>query len=497
MGVCALQHRQVTGYFNSAVIIKQHGYHKSEQEFNLRSIFSVVIGVFGVLLYSYIICCIFSVYIKVISRSSLVTSSSHHSFQSIPVNTNYFKPISCDAINILFLDLILLLFQIDSSLSLKKIKSFFKGQTLISKVINFVSIWLCSINLLLIIIVTPSIINPGPINSPGSLSVLYHNVQGFVILNELKKEHPALNMTKIGDFQSYVYSAKPDIIILNETWLGKSILDAEIFPNNSYKVFRKDRSSLSHPPDPNKPNKYKKSGGGVLIAIKSDLDVTSVAVKSSVKAELLSVFLKTKLSKKFCITTLYRTGTLEAKNFEEVEKHLSFISNKRDVHKHFFIGDINLNEVSWPGGTSTNELHSKFVDLFNNAGFSQLIDKPTHIGGKILDLLLTNCPQAITNLCVHDLNYICISDHFPITFKIAANVKRLKGIKRKVYSFKRADWDQLNHDLKNVPWRQVFMNCDAQTAWSRFKSILFSRCDINIPMTTIKISFSLHGLIAI
>ena len=89
----------------------------------------------------------------------------------------------------------------------------------------------------MIIIVTPSIINPGPINSSGSLSVLFQNVKGFINLNELRKDHPLLNMTKIGEFQSCIYSAKPDIIILNETWLSKSILDAEIFPNNSYKVF--------------------------------------------------------------------------------------------------------------------------------------------------------------------------------------------------------------------------------------------------------------------
>ena len=57
----------------------------------------------------------------------------------------------------------------------------------------------------------------------------------------------------------------PDIILLNETWLKPSINSNEIIPGKSYKIFRKDRSPLSHPPDPNTPGKFKLNGGGVLI----------------------------------------------------------------------------------------------------------------------------------------------------------------------------------------------------------------------------------------
>ena len=58
-------------------------------------------------------------------------------------------------------------------------------------------------------------------------------------------------------------------VILNETWLKSNIRDSEIFPNDSYKEFRRDRSKFSHPPTKTDPNKFKRMGGGVIIAFKS------------------------------------------------------------------------------------------------------------------------------------------------------------------------------------------------------------------------------------
>ena len=359
MGVCAIQHRQIIGYFNAAMIVKHIGGHRSYDDvMDITSVLSSIIRVSGMLLYGYIICCLLLLYIEVISRSdssNVLQFCSPHNIV-ISINPYYFVNSSRNAMNMLIFIIMLFVtkynYRIPSThvrvnlvRNLINIKKIFKNSTFLCNPIRRFSIWICSINLILIIITTPSIVNPGP---TGSLSVLYQNVQGFINLNDLNKTHPPLNMTKLLEFQSFVYSAKPDIIILNETWLCKSILDSEIFPNNSYKVFRRDRTLLTHPLDPTKPKKYKTRGGGVLIAVKSDLDVTSVDMKSTSKAEVLSVFFKTKIAKKFCISTLYRTGILGEENFKEVEKHLNLIANDKTVQKHFLIGDINLNKVSWP-----------------------------------------------------------------------------------------------------------------------------------------------------
>ena len=59
--------------------------------------------------------------------------------------------------------------------------------------------------------------------------------------------------------------------MFNETWLKKSVGDREVIEDPVYKVYRLDRSNVSHPPDPDNPNKYRKYGGGVLIAFRTDI----------------------------------------------------------------------------------------------------------------------------------------------------------------------------------------------------------------------------------
>ena len=189
------------------------------------------------------------------------------------------------------------------------------------------SIWLFSLNLVLIILTIPSIVNPGPLKD---LNVVYHNADGFIDLRN-KSPSPILYTSKVGDFQGYLFSEKPDIVILNETWLRTGILDSELFPNNSYKVFRRDRSTFSHPPHKTDTEKFKRLGGGVIIAIRSDLDITSREYKISqggiAKAEILSIVVKSKSAGKVCFSTLYRVGTLGVENLAEVERHLKSISN--------------------------------------------------------------------------------------------------------------------------------------------------------------------------
>ena len=152
-------------------------------------------------------------------------------------------------------------------------------------------VWNAMLNLSLIVINQPAIVNPGPTTpSPPRLSVLYLNAQG---LYSPGNKHFFLN--KFLSFQAYVFKNKPDVVVVNETWFTKDVHDNEIFPNSSYKVFRLDRSAKTHPYDENNPSKFRKCGGGVLIAVRADLDVESKSIKFkkfSCKAELLSIDLK-------------------------------------------------------------------------------------------------------------------------------------------------------------------------------------------------------------
>merc|ERR1712018_10965 len=111
------------------------------------------------------------------------------------------------------------------------------------------------INLILIVITTPSIINPGPL---------------------------------LLDFQSYLHLENPDIVIVNETWLNEHIIinNNEIVDEQYYKCFRLDRTALDK-------EKYGKVGGsGVLILVKQGLDTIVKKVNIATKLPILSIDMK-------------------------------------------------------------------------------------------------------------------------------------------------------------------------------------------------------------
>ena len=111
-------------------------------------------------------------------------------------------------------------------------------------------------------------------------------MQGLIPFSCLGNAHPSLDRTKICELNYYIHVNKPDVILLNETWLKKSVKDHEVIEDVVYKIFRTDRSVLSHPGDTRNPKKFKENGGGVLIAIKNDLDI--ISKKVNLKCNMLT-----------------------------------------------------------------------------------------------------------------------------------------------------------------------------------------------------------------
>ena len=355
-----------------------------------------------------------------------------------------------------------------------------RNLTFMKCVSTLISIWLFSLNILLIIMSNMSILNPGPPVSGDVLSVYSHNIQGLITCDTLGNANPNLNLTKIFELQSYVYHHRPDIIALNETWLKPSIKNEEILDPDIYKIFRLDRSPLTHPIDPKKSQKYKKNGGGVLIAIKNELGLKPTICKSTLQAELLTI----KLSNSMIISTFYRVGTLGCQNHHEVDSHLRHIAKNKKVRNHLLTGDLNLDSVDWTRQSTPNSLHKKYLDTFNDIGLIQMIDEPTHSKGGLLDLVLTNNPNVINSVRVLDLNESIKSDHKAIVFSVKIRVPRLKQQKHKLYNFSKANWEDLNLDLSRINWDHILAHHEPEGAWNIFKSTLKHSCDKRIPTIT-------------
>ena len=298
---------------------------------------------------------------------------------------------------------------------------------------KFLSLWICTINLALITVINPGILNPGPDNSlntahlerNNALTIHYQNVQGLIPFGCLSDKNPLLDFNKIYELQTHVDAHKPDIIILNETWLKDTINDNEILSCEHYKIFRCDRTTDTHLPNPDDPKKFRKNGGGVFIAVKANLSINVHRINLKCKAEFLAVELTMNDSSKVIVATCYRVGTLGISNQSEICNVIRKLLMKKKVKKFVLIGDFNLLGVTWgPTINSTNSIEKAFLDNFAENGLIQCIDLPTHLrGGNILVLLLTTSANAIDSIVV-DENSMCKSDHYLISFNLKLKVKR-------------------------------------------------------------------------
>ena len=454
------------------------------------------------LFYSLLMCYIIPFILSGITKASADSDNLHTTTEiKHPLYENVIKTKLC-LINSYFFQLLELVVFLLSHSELRKRISFRKitvsgdSGSKSTKFLFFdgiriiLSTWMVSINIILIIISNISLLNPGPTintNSTG-ISFYYQNIQGFFDVNEVSKNHPTFNLTKLNEFQSYVYTQKPDVIILNETWLKPSITDHEILSRDTYNIFRLDRSTASHPYDEKNPRKFRKNGGGVFVAVSKNIDLKPKRIKYPCMAEFLSIEFTLPNKKKICVSTCYRVGSLGDKNHSEIHNSLVSISKNRRYTSSIVIGDFNLSTVNWNNFTADSTIHSTFVPTFNDVGLTQLISVPTHNHGNTLDLLLTNTPEMLSNIRVLDQNKIVKSDHNAITFNISVKSKRLKDTKRKIYNYKRANWEALNHDLRHVQWNALLSRCDAHEAWFRFKTTFQLYIDKHIPKVTVKSS---------
>ncbi len=493
MGVCYLQHRTVTGLFRITLTAPKssHGNVLAEYEFYEYWMAEIRKGMSALVLTFYVLTLITILAVAGKLNNSKITSLNTKSIQFIYTSTvgaqfgirNF---VNCWVLTVLFYLYKNKEFTVSSIFSsygfpkMKKFKKFSK----FAKFRIFLSFWLTIINLVLLIITFPAIKNPGPTHTEN-ITCLYQNVRGLVPFSELGKPIPLLDRNKLNDFQSHVFENKPTVVILSETWLTKDHLNNEIFPNNSYNCFRVDRSTKSHPPDPVNKNKFKTRGGGVLIAVRSDVSIEPKKVSSNCKAEILTVELDCGKKEIVCLTVCYRVGTLGNVNHKEIETHLRKISQQKKYSRHIIIGDFNLTNTAWPEGQSTNNTERLFLDTFNDLGLEQMIHQSTHQGGRILDLLLTNRPSVVSEVSVLGQHTVCQSDHYAISFQCKTKIHKIIK-KRKAFNFRKANWNALNRALNGIKWDTCLQHCEPEVAWDRFRKILSDLTNKFIPTVLVK-----------
>ena len=74
MGVCALQHRIVTGRYNSVLVVKRFGDRSENPDDAFLDNLTAIIHILGVLLYVYILCILMALFIDASLKQNVLKS---------------------------------------------------------------------------------------------------------------------------------------------------------------------------------------------------------------------------------------------------------------------------------------------------------------------------------------------------------------------------------------------------------------------------------------
>ena len=117
-------------------------------------------------------------------------------------------------------------------------------------------------------------------------------------------------------------------------------------------------------------------------------------------------------------------------------------------------GDANLPDINWENYTITSHQYKRsineaFLHLLDTTGLDQIVDFPTR-GDRTLDIIMTNRPSLVNRCC----SLPPLSDHDVVFFDISVRAIRRKPVRRKIYLWKRTDFDGIRQRIKK--WSDHF-----------------------------------------
>ena len=270
-------------------------------------------------------------------------------------------------------------------------------------------------------------------------------------------------VNKLSLFQSYIYSSNFDVIYLTETWLSESIFDQEVLPTN-YNIYRKDRPSR---------------GGGVLIAIKDTIPVSVISSNLSNNApEIIAVRLN--LRKLIVCSCVYLPPCPSDSDTNDTISNLTQVIQSNPPADTIIVGDFNLPDIQWDTLSSTTSSSSALCDFVFDNLLIQLIDQPTHIKGNILDLVLSNSDDSVTNLTIASDNSWITTDHFVATFQLPQLIHPTPTITPKyVFDFPKANYDGILSYLFDFNYSSACLQShDVEFIWHTIKNSIHTAMNI-------------------
>lgn len=304
------------------------------------------------------------------------------------------------------------------------------------------------------------------INPHSVLLIYYQNVRG-------------LN-TKTIQFYNAVSTSNYSVIALTESWLHSAVKNVELFNTDAFSVYRCDRDVI---------NTNYNHGGGVLLAIDSSVHSIDLRLKETTNFKNLYqidiVGVKIKIDYYFCfILLIYIPPNVHVDLYNSIFDTISSLEylHNRDV---IILGDFNITDYSTY--LNTLEVNNSVLSLLNFFNFLEL-EQHNFVynhNNRLLDLVLSNkkCEvnRALDILITEDLHHPSIDVSVTVS-KQSKNNNKLK-INIEHYNFRRANLIGLYQNLAEIDWTFLRSFSDANIAFERFYTKLYTSLDAFVPKT--------------
>ena len=248
-----------------------------------------------------------------------------------------------------------------------------------------------------------------------------------------------------------------------------AISNSEIFLPN-YSVYRKDRN---------------RQGGGVFIAVRTDIPSCDVNIASSL--EIIWVQLHTISSSDVILGCFYRPPHLPPSILDNLRDSLQYIRSQFPGAKIILGGDFNFPGIDWSTGTLFESyisptLRDTLITTMDDFLMQKVVIFPTR-GTNILDLCFTTDPDL--QLVQSCQPFPGVSDHDIVLLKFQLQTIPPKNNKRKTYLYSRANWDAIRENIVTISDQYFLQNQNTtktvEENWSFFHTHITKLIDEHIP----------------
>lgn len=234
--------------------------------------------------------------------------------------------------------------------------------------------------------------NPGP----PSATTAYKSMMSFGLLNARSARHKAALIHDV------IADHRLDVLAVTETWIPADAPDAvklDVAPPG-YSVVHRHRGSSTG-----------RRGGGVAVIHRDSVKCTAVDLGDFSLFESLAVKL---VGREYSVVVVgvYRPpGEVTTDLIEQLSDLFDQITSL-DC-KFIVVGDFNV------PGPASGQLDRRVTDVFAQHGLRQHVSVPTHVGGNILDLILTPDDDVSSRLVSELLiTSVCFSDHHLLSCRL-------------------------------------------------------------------------------